>query len=59
MPCPSVFVRLVADNCNLNGPALYCGGDLDANANYGAFFLAAGDASVRYADFGARLQKIP
>ena len=55
MPCPSVFVRLVADNCNLNGPALYCGGDLDANANYGAFYLNANDASNHDANIGARL----
>ena len=49
----------VADYCHLGGPALYCGGDLGADAYYGAFCLGAYDASNLDASIGARLQKIP
>lgn len=49
----------VADYCNLNGPALYCGGALVAHAAFGAFYLNANGASRHGAVIGARLQKIP
>ena len=49
----------VADVCNLDGPALCCGGVLGANTDCGAFFLYANGASGHGADVGARLQKIP
>lgn len=52
---PPVAVFAVADNCNVNGPALDVGGNWDQNPNYGPFLLNSNPASNADSNIGARL----
>lgn len=53
------FNEYCADGCGFYGPALYVGGGYLPGPFYGAFCVAAVDASVARDGIGARLQKIP